>query len=59
MLLAIEILAIIFMCTLIFISVWGFILLNQIFAQLRYRNYLMEKLTQYLIEKNIIKIKAE
>jgi hypothetical protein len=53
MLLAIEILGIITMCTIILILVWGFISLNQILNQLKYKNYLMEKLTQnvYMIGK--------
>jgi hypothetical protein len=34
------------MIILMFVLVWGFILLNQIFGQLRYKNYLMEKLIQ-------------
>jgi len=29
-----------------FIGIWGFILLIKIFNQLRYKNYLMEKLIQ-------------
>jgi hypothetical protein len=29
-----------------FIGIWGFILLIKIFNQLRYKNYLMEKLAQ-------------
>jgi hypothetical protein len=46
MLLFLEIVAIVFMVTVIFVSVWGFILMNQIFGQMRYKNYLLEKLTQ-------------
>jgi hypothetical protein len=53
MLLAIQILGIFTMLTLMFVLIWGFIILNQIFAQLRYKNYLMEKLIQaiYLWKK--------
>ncbi|MDF2884254.1 MAG: hypothetical protein K0R54_4821 [Clostridiaceae bacterium] len=53
MLLAIEILGIITMCTITLVLVWGFILLNQILSQLKYKNYLMEKLTQniYMLVK--------
>lgn len=53
MLLAIEILSIVTMCTIIFVLIWGFILLNHMFSQLKYRNYLMEKLTQniYMLSK--------
>ncbi len=46
MLLAVEIIGIICMVTLAGISVVNFILFNKIFGQLRYKNYLMEKLTQ-------------
>lgn len=48
MLLVLEILAVLSMCTLMFVLIWGFILMNQILNQLRYKNYLMEKLTQHI-----------
>lgn len=48
MLLALEIFALITMCTLIFVFIWGFIILKQIFNQVKYKNYLMEKLTQHI-----------
>jgi hypothetical protein len=48
MILAIEILGILTMCTIIFVLIWGFITLNQILSQLKYKNYLMEKLTQHM-----------
>lgn len=34
------------MLTFMFIGIWGFILLIKIYDQLRYKNYLMEKLIQ-------------
>ncbi len=46
MLLALEIIGIIFMITMIFIAIWGFILANQAYNQMRYQNYLLEKITQ-------------
>ena len=46
MLLTIEIFALILMIIIMFISIWGFILVNRIFGQLRYRNYLTEKLIE-------------
>lgn len=46
MLLFLEIMAVIFMATMIFVAIWSFIILNQIFGQMRYKNYLLEKLTQ-------------
>lgn len=54
MLLAIEILSLLTMVTVMFVFIWGFILLNRIFNQLRYKNYILEKLTQnvYMLTKN-------
>lgn len=46
MLIAVQILGILTMFTIMFVLIWGFILANQIFGQLRYKNYLMEKLIQ-------------
>lgn len=53
MLLAIEIVGILLMLTLMFVSIWGFILMHKIVNQLRYKNYLTEKLVQnvYMISK--------
>lgn len=48
MLLTLEILGILTMCTIMFVLIWGFIILNQILSQLKYKNYLMEKLTQHM-----------
>lgn len=48
MILAVEMLGIITMLILIFALVWGFITLTQILNQLKYKNYLMEKLTQHM-----------
>jgi hypothetical protein len=42
----IQIIAILSMLTFMFTAIWGFILLIKIYNQLRYKNYLMEKLTQ-------------
>ena len=46
LIITIQIIAILAMLTFMFIGIWGFILLIKIFNQLRYKNYLMEKLTQ-------------
>lgn len=48
MILALEILGILTMCIVIFALIWGFITLTQILNQLKYKNYLMEKLTQHM-----------
>ncbi len=48
MILIVEIIGILTMCTMMFVLIWGFIILTQILNQLRYKNYLMEKLTQHI-----------
>lgn len=45
--LAVEIFGILSMCVFMFISVWGFILLNKLYNQIKYSNYLLEKLTNH------------
>ena len=42
----VQIIAILSMSVFMFIGIWGFILLIKIVNQLRYKNYLMEKLIQ-------------
>jgi hypothetical protein len=60
MLLLLEITGLVALVTFLFVSIWGFILMNQIFGQIRYRNYLMEKLTQYVyMLKNKDEVKVE
>ncbi|WP_040212405.1 hypothetical protein [Clostridium polynesiense] len=44
--LVLQIIGILFMLTFMFVGIWGFILANQAYSQLRYQNYLLEKLTQ-------------
>ncbi|MBU5592067.1 hypothetical protein KQI89_09820 [Clostridium sp. MSJ-4] len=46
MLLAVEIIGIITMITLSGVSILSFIVLNKILSQLKYKNYLLEKMTQ-------------
>lgn len=46
MLLFLEIMAALFMITIMFVAIWGFINQNQMLAQMKYKNYLLEKLTQ-------------
>jgi hypothetical protein len=59
MLLTLEILGLLTMITVIFVLVWGFIILNQIFGQLRYKNYLMEKLIETIYNSSRIVPKGE
>ena len=51
LLLTIELLGIFCKCTIIFVFIWGFIIMKQILNQLKYRNYLSEKMSEniYLI----------
>lgn len=44
MLIALEVVGILSMLTFMFIGIWGFIILKQTYSQLKYRNYLLEKL---------------
>ncbi|MGK0468929.1 hypothetical protein [Clostridium sp.] len=46
LIITIQIMAVLTMLTFMFTAIWGFILLIKIYGQLRYKNYLMEKLIQ-------------
>lgn len=46
MVLAVEIIGIITMGCFLFILIWGFIIASKILAQLKYKNYILEKLTK-------------
>lgn len=63
MLLVVEIIGILCMLTLIFVSIWGFILGKQFYAQTRYQNYLLEKLTHniYILTKknNLLSVQLQ
>lgn len=59
MLITIEIFGILTMFTVMFVLIWGFIILSQIFGQLRYKNYLMEKLIQTISLQNKEILKKE
>lgn len=48
MILTIEILSIITMIIFAVVGIWGFIILKQIFNQLKYKNYLLEKLNLHI-----------
>lgn len=55
MLLVVEIIGVLCMLTIMFVSIWGFIIARQSYSQIKYQNYLMEKLNQnlyLLISKN-------
>lgn len=48
MILTIEVLSIISLSIFAVIGIWSFIILNQIFNQLKYKNYLLEKLNLHI-----------
>ena len=56
-----EIISIIFMLTLMFIGIWGFVIVIKMYNQLKYRNYILEKLSQnvYMITAKIHQIDGE
>ncbi|MDT8715398.1 hypothetical protein IAI10_01845 [Clostridium sp. 19966] len=61
MLLFIEILGALCMLVVMFVAIWSFVILNQIFGQFRYKNYLLEKLVQnvYMLSKENVNIKPK
>lgn len=54
MILALEILAVLCMLTVMFVAIWGFIVAKQNYSQMKYQNYLLEKLCHniYLLVKS-------
>ncbi|WP_205694282.1 hypothetical protein [Clostridium manihotivorum] len=46
MLLVIEIIGLLCMLTIMFVAIWGFIIARFAYSQIKYQNYLLEKLTQ-------------
>ena len=48
MLLIVQIIGLLTMITIMFVFIWGFILMKQFLGQLRYKNYLLEKLGQHV-----------
>lgn len=48
MILTIEILGVLTMCTIMFVLIWGFIIIKQMLSQIKYKNYLLEKISQYI-----------
>lgn len=53
-----EILGILSMLTIMFVAIWGFIVAKQTYSQMKYQNYLLEKLTQniYMLVQNNVSI---
>lgn len=48
MILAVQIIGILFMLTLMFIGIWSFVLANKAYNQIKYKNYLLEKISNRL-----------
>ncbi|MGL4654516.1 MAG: hypothetical protein ACRCWM_01315 [Sarcina sp.] len=48
MTIAVQIIAILFMLTLMFIGIWSFIIANKAYNQFKYKNYLLEKIANHL-----------
>ncbi|MGL5069070.1 MAG: hypothetical protein ACRC6T_14865 [Sarcina sp.] len=48
MTIAVQIIAIFFMLTLMFIGIWSFIIANKAYNQFKYKNYLLEKMANQL-----------
>lgn len=52
MTLAVQIVAILFMLTMIFIAIWTFIIINKAYGHFKYQNYLLEKIAQNISLNN-------
>ncbi|WP_297522432.1 hypothetical protein [uncultured Clostridium sp.] len=48
MTIAVQIIGVLFMLTLMFIGIWSFIIANKSYNQLKYKNYLLEKIASHL-----------
>ena len=48
MTIAVQIIAILFMLTLMFIGIWSFVIANKAYNQFKYKNYLLEKIANQL-----------
>ncbi|MDZ4993127.1 hypothetical protein GNF80_09110 [Clostridium perfringens] len=44
MTLAVQVIAILFMLTMMFLGIWSFIIANKAYRQIKYKNYLLEKI---------------
>lgn len=52
MFIALGIIGILFMVTFIFIGIWSFIILTKVYDQIKYKNYLIEKINHNLSLNN-------
>lgn len=44
MTLAVQVIAILFMLTMMFLGIWSFVIANKAYRQIKYKNYLLEKI---------------
>ena len=44
MTLAVQVVAILFMLIMIFLGIWSFVIANKAYRQIKYKNYLLEKI---------------
>lgn len=44
MTLAVQVIAILFMLTIMFLGIWSFVIANKAYRQIKYKNYLLEKI---------------
>lgn len=44
MVLAVQVIAILFMLTMMFLGIWSFVIANKAYRQIKYKNYLLEKI---------------
>ncbi|EHK2348638.1 hypothetical protein KCL53_001761 [Clostridium perfringens] len=44
MTLAVQVVAILFMLIMIFLGIWSFVIVNKAYRQIKYKNYLLEKI---------------
>ena len=54
MTLAVQVVAILFMLIMIFLGIWSFVIANKAYRQIKYKNYLLEKIAhnKYIIINN-------
>ena len=49
MVLTLQIVGLIFMLVIIFLAIWAFVIATNAYSQIKYQNYLLEKLVQNII----------
>ena len=49
MTLAVQVVAILFMLIMIFLGIWSFVIVNKAYRQIKYKNYLLEKIAHNIL----------